>query len=127
MSGGRRRREACSRLCLACPRHSPTWTTAPGAPRVHAPSICPSSPCAMVAERVARRCGATHALQVVLDIHEYSYMARNAFLAYTSRLSTVVFEVGFVIQGNGEEELPEQLLGAGRIYRANFDNPMQLA
>ncbi|KAG1679104.1 hypothetical protein FOA52_000459 [Chlamydomonas sp. UWO 241] len=61
-----------------------------------------------------------------LDIHEYTYVARNAFLGFMQRLSSVVFEVAFVVQGNGVDELPEQVLGAGRIYRTDFYDAMPL-
>lgn len=61
-------------------------------------------------------------LEIDLDIHSYSFFARQAFLGYMQRLSTVVFEVAFVIQGNSSDELPEQVLGCGRIYRADFSD-----
>lgn len=61
-------------------------------------------------------------LEIDLDIHVYSFFARQAFLGYMPRLNTVVFEVAFVIQGNSSDELPEQVLGCGRIYRADFSD-----
>ena len=37
-------------------------------------------------------------LEIDLDVHSYAYLARKAFHAFIPRLSTVIFENGFVIQ-----------------------------
>eukprot|EP00877_Chromochloris_zofingiensis_P004334 jgi/Chrzof1/13901/Cz08g16190.t1 len=60
-------------------------------------------------------------LEVDLDIHSYAYLARKALNSYHSRLKDVIWEVCFVIQGNRPEELPEQVLGCGRLYRTDFE------
>ena len=39
-------------------------------------------------------------LEVDLDVHAYAYIARRAFAGFTPRLSTVVFENGFVVQAS---------------------------
>jgi Protein ENHANCED DISEASE RESISTANCE 2, C-terminal len=59
-------------------------------------------------------------LEVDLDVHSYAFLARKALWSYHERLHSVVWENGFVIQGNASDELPEQLLGCGRIYRSDF-------
>lgn len=59
-------------------------------------------------------------LEVNMDVHKYAYIARRAFYGYMTRLGSVVFENGFVLQGNRREELPELLLGAARAYRVDF-------
>lgn len=59
-------------------------------------------------------------LEVDLDAHRYAYIARRAFYGYMTRLASVVFENGFVLQGNRPEELPELLLGAARVHRVDF-------
>ena len=33
----------------------------------------------------------------------------------------MIFDVGFVAEGRADEELPEQLLGASRFYRLDYD------
>ncbi len=38
-----------------------------------------------------------------------------------SYIKTLVIDLGFVIQGNTEEELPERLLGALRIVHIDLD------
>eukprot|EP00775_Hariotina_reticulata_P011572 gene11572-11716_t len=59
----------------------------------------------------------TNYLEVDLDVHNYAFLARKALWSYHDRLKTVVWENAF---GNCPEELPEQLLGCGRIYRSDF-------
>lgn len=48
-------------------------------------------------------------MQIDIDIHAYTYIARAAFQAYVARLGPVVWENAFVIQGNTADELPEQV------------------
>ncbi|KAG2443802.1 hypothetical protein HXX76_002145 [Chlamydomonas incerta] len=62
-------------------------------------------------------------LEVDIDIHSYQFLARKAFSAYFNRLQSVIFENAFVIQGNSPEELPEQVLGAVRMYRLDMMRP----
>ncbi|KAF6265439.1 hypothetical protein COO60DRAFT_1623849 [Scenedesmus sp. NREL 46B-D3] len=59
-------------------------------------------------------------LEVDLDVHSYAFLARKALWGYHDRIATLVWDNGFVIQGNSSDELPEQLLGCGRIYRSDF-------
>jgi hypothetical protein len=59
-------------------------------------------------------------LEIDLDIHSYAFLARKALNSYASRLKEVVWEIGFVLQGNAPEELPEQLLGCACVHRTDF-------
>ena len=58
--------------------------------------------------------------EIDVDIHNYAYIARRAFSGYVPRLGPAVFENGFVVQGNNENELPEVLLMCARVYRVDF-------
>ncbi|GAX75022.1 hypothetical protein CEUSTIGMA_g2468.t1 [Chlamydomonas eustigma] len=62
-------------------------------------------------------------LEVDLDIHTYSYLARSALVGFMSRLSSVIWETCYVIQGNSADELPEQVLACARIYKTDFSKP----
>ncbi|KAI8466835.1 MAG: hypothetical protein J3K34DRAFT_52796 [Monoraphidium minutum] len=66
-------------------------------------------------------------LEVDMDVHSYAYLARKAFNSFHSRLKSVVWENAFVLQGNAAEELPEQVLGCGRIYRTDLEEARPLA
>jgi len=59
-------------------------------------------------------------LEVDFDIHSYAFLARKALASYSQRLKDVIWEVAFVVQGNAPEELPEQIIGCGCIYRADL-------
>jgi hypothetical protein len=58
--------------------------------------------------------------EIDLDVHSFAYIARRAYYGYIDRLSPVVFENAFVLQGNRKEELPEVILGAVRVFRVDF-------
>lgn len=58
--------------------------------------------------------------EIDVDIHRYAYIARRAFYGYVPKLKPAIFENAFVVQGNDENELPEVLLAAARIYRIDF-------
>ena len=59
-------------------------------------------------------------LEVDVDAHQYAYIARKGVHAYRQHLDKMVFDSGFVLQGNSAEELPEQVLAATRIHRLDF-------
>lgn len=59
-------------------------------------------------------------MEVDLDIHSFAYLARKALGNFISRLMSAVYEYAFVVQGNGPDELPEQVLGCARMYRTDF-------
>lgn len=59
-------------------------------------------------------------LEIDLDVHSWAYIARRALQGYLNRLGPVVFENAFVLQGNRQQELPEVVMGAARVYRVDF-------
>ena len=59
-------------------------------------------------------------LEVCMDSHNYSFITRKGMHAYRAHLDKMVFDCGFVLQGNNAEELPEQVLACTRIYRLDF-------
>lgn len=59
-------------------------------------------------------------LEIDLDVHSYAYIARRGYYSYIGKLASVVFENGFVLQGNRPEELPEVVLAAARVHRVDF-------
>ncbi|XP_075265007.1 uncharacterized protein LOC142357234 [Convolutriloba macropyga] len=65
-------------------------------------------------------------LEIDLDVHLYAYVARRALASFFSRLESIVYELGFVVQGNSTEELPEQMLACIRNYRLDFTIERQL-
>lgn len=59
-------------------------------------------------------------LEIDVDVHSYAYLAKKALNSFITRLAPVIFENGFVVQGNRKEELPEIVFGAARVYRVDF-------
>lgn len=52
-----------------------------------------------------------------LDVHRFSYPARNAFGGIVNHLDKLVCDAGFVIEAYGDEEQPEQVLCNVRLFR----------
>jgi hypothetical protein len=58
-------------------------------------------------------------LEIDIDVHRFCYMARKAAFQFLDSLKTMIIDVGFVVEGVTDEELPEQVLGCTRL--AYFD------
>eukprot|EP00644_Phytophthora_capsici_P016492 jgi/Phyca11/509971/fgenesh2_kg.PHYCAscaffold_52_\ len=64
--------------------------------------------------------------EIVVDIHAFSYIARRGIHSLIDKTSKLVIDVAFVIQGETEEELPEQVLGCCRLDRVNVQKAADL-
>jgi len=53
-------------------------------------------------------------LEVDLDTHGYSFVARKGIFSYRQFLGLMIFDAAFVLQGACEAELPEQVLACAR-------------
>ncbi|CAG9463111.1 unnamed protein product [Pedinophyceae sp. YPF-701] len=56
-------------------------------------------------------------MDVELNVHEWAFLARKVFHGFMERFASAVFDMGFVVQGNSTEELPEVVLCGVRGYR----------
>jgi len=52
-----------------------------------------------------------------VDIHRYQFMARKVVGEFMPLLKQCVFDLGVVIEGSGDDEQPEQVLGCCRFFR----------
>ena len=50
-----------------------------------------------------------------MNVFKWSYQARLGFHSCLSTFTKALIDVGFVIEGRSDEELPEVILGCGRI------------
>lgn len=60
--------------------------------------------------------------EVDVDVHRFGYLSRFGLSNVKDRLKTCVADIGFVIQGNEDEELPEQMLGCCRLFKIDIQN-----
>lgn len=59
--------------------------------------------------------------EVDLDVHSYAFLARKALHSFMARIREAVWDVGLVVQGNSPDELPEQVMACGRLFRVDFE------
>lgn len=62
-----------------------------------------------------------------IDVHIFSYMVRKSFFTFASdRMPKMVVDLGFCIEGQEDEELPEQLLCAIRLSHLQLPTAVEL-
>jgi len=62
--------------------------------------------------------------EVNIDVHNFGYMSRVGLNGVKGMLGNIVFDVGFVVQGDDDFELPERLLGCARTARLELSNAL---
>ena len=60
------------------------------------------------------------ALEMTIDIRAWPYLAKQGLGYLLSGVSKTDLDVGFVIEGQLDEELPEVILGAARLTKVNL-------
>lgn len=60
-------------------------------------------------------------IEVDVDIHKFAYLARTGCANVVDFVIEMTFSMALVVQGEEDDELPEQTLSSGRIRRLNKD------
>ena len=64
--------------------------------------------------------------EVVVDMHAFSYMARQGIYSLLDKTSRLVIDLAFVLQGETDDELPEQVLGCCRLDHVSVQKAAEL-
>lgn len=60
-------------------------------------------------------------LEMSIRVHRFSYLAKKGLATLRGRFAQMVLDVAFLVEGRGDEELPEQLLGCARLHRLVYE------
>ncbi|KAE9590394.1 hypothetical protein Lal_00028035 [Lupinus albus] len=65
-------------------------------------------------------------LEIDLDVHRFSYIARKGFSGFIDRLTLCNLDFALTIQGNKPEDLPEHIICAIRLNKLDYSNFNQI-
>ncbi|RHY02775.1 hypothetical protein DYB36_010364, partial [Aphanomyces astaci] len=65
--------------------------------------------------------------EVDVDVHVFSLVARTGIHALVDKTAGMLIDVAFVLQGESEDELPEQVLGVCRLVRVDLSKAAHVA
>jgi hypothetical protein len=57
----------------------------------------------------------------------FGFLAKKGLNYLQGKFSQMIFDIGFVIEGRADEELPEQVLGVTRFSRLDYMAPVDIA
>jgi hypothetical protein len=61
--------------------------------------------------------------EVDVDVHEFGFFANRGFHGLLPRFKQMVLDVGFVVEGHGDHELPERILGCVQLIKLDLTKP----
>ncbi|GMI28869.1 hypothetical protein TeGR_g14188, partial [Tetraparma gracilis] len=54
-------------------------------------------------------------IELTIDVHNFAYLARKGLYSIMPKFPTMKLNVGFVIEGRDDDELPECMMGVGKL------------
>lgn len=70
---------------------------------------------------VFRGTGSSRYLEIDIHVHKFANLAKKSIHALSSRCSLMYMQIGFVIEGRTDEELPETLFACVGVNRPEED------
>ncbi|ETW04825.1 hypothetical protein H310_03952 [Aphanomyces invadans] len=65
--------------------------------------------------------------EVDIDAHIFNYLARKGLTGITQHFGHMVVDFGFVMEGQDDDELPENIFGSGRLCRVDVNTAHHLS
>ncbi|RHX97111.1 hypothetical protein DYB25_006392 [Aphanomyces astaci] len=59
--------------------------------------------------------------EVDIDAHLFNFLARKGLTGITQHFGNMVVDFGFVMEGQDDDELPENVFGSGRMCRVDVN------
>jgi hypothetical protein len=59
-------------------------------------------------------------LEIEFDVRQWAFLARQSFVSLRSLATKAVIQVGYLVEGKSDVELPEQMLAHIRLHHADF-------
>ncbi|TMW63843.1 hypothetical protein Poli38472_002784 [Pythium oligandrum] len=65
--------------------------------------------------------------EVDVDAHEFNYVARRGLVGVSEHFKNMVVDFGFVLEGQDDHELPEQILGGVRLCKIDVSKAQEMS
>ena len=67
-----------------------------------------------------------HYFEIDVDAHEFNFVARKGLTGVSQHFKHMVVDFGFVLEGQDDDELPEQMIGAVRLCKIDVNQAPEL-
>jgi hypothetical protein len=65
--------------------------------------------------------------EVDVNAHDFNYIARKGLVGVSTHACNMILDFGFVLEGEKDQELPEQILGAVRLCKVDVRQAPRLS
>jgi hypothetical protein len=61
--------------------------------------------------------------EIVIDVHSFTYAARKGAWGFLEKIGDMLLDLGFVVEAEDDDEMPEQMLACVRVSRMKLTDP----